>query len=202
MKLIVCAPDVLYDELIDSIDKETKIIRAQQLEWGMEADLVIYLQDDFRTVDYRVTNSPVFINAVAYTLEELALPPHVSRINAWPGFLERKLWEVVANQPGALNSIVTLLGKQIHFTNDEPGMISPRIIAMIVNEAYFALGENVSTKSEIDIAMKLGTNYPAGPFEWSKKIGLEKILHLLTVLSKFDKRYIPAAAMVAEVRDN
>jgi 3-hydroxyacyl-CoA dehydrogenase len=45
---------------------------------------------------------------------------------------------------------------------------------MIINEAYFALEDNVSTKAETDIAMKLGTNYPYGPFEWGQLIGLKK----------------------------
>ncbi len=45
-------------------------------------------------------------------------------------------------------------------------------MAMIINEAWHALAEEVSTKNEIDTAMKLGTNYPYGPFEWAEKIGL------------------------------
>ena len=55
---------------------------------------------------------------------------------------------------------------------------------MIVNEAFIALKEDVSTKNEIDTAMKLGTNYPYGPFEWCEKIGREKIRSLLQQLSK------------------
>jgi 3-hydroxybutyryl-CoA dehydrogenase len=54
---------------------------------------------------------------------------------------------------------------------------------MIVNEAFIALKEGVSTKEEIDIAMKLGTNYPYGPFEWAEKIGTERIKNLLSKLS-------------------
>ena len=69
------------------------------------------------------------------------------------------------------------------WTPDDYGFIAARIIAMIINEAYYALQENVSTKQQIDIAMKLGTNYPYGPFEWSEKIGIEKIYLLLKKLS-------------------
>ena len=69
---------------------------------------------------------------------------------------------------------------------------------MIINEAYFALESNISTKEEIDIAMKLGTNYPFGPFEWSKKIGLKKIYLLLNELSKQDKRYEPSTLLTNE----
>ena len=45
---------------------------------------------------------------------------------------------------------------------DEPGFIAARIIAMIINEAYYAKGEQVSSKADIDIAMKLGTTIPWG----------------------------------------
>ena len=66
---------------------------------------------------------------------------------------------------------------------------------MIINEAFFALQENVSSKEEIDTAMKLGTNYPFGPFEWAERIGLKNIFELLTGLSKTQSRYEPAALL-------
>jgi 3-hydroxybutyryl-CoA dehydrogenase len=69
---------------------------------------------------------------------------------------------------------------------------------MIINEAYFTLDEKVSSKNEIDTAMKLGTNYPYGPFEWSEKIGLKKVYELLTTLSHSHSRYEPAALLKKE----
>ena len=81
---------------------------------------------------------------------------------------------------------------------DDYGFIAARIIAMIINEAYYALEENVSTKEQIDIAMKLGTNYPYGPFEWSEKIGLKNILSLLQKLSKQNNRYTISSLLVHE----
>lgn len=45
------------------------------------------------------------------------------------------------------------------------GFTVPRTLAMIINEAYFALEENVASASDIDRAMKFGVNYPKGPFE-------------------------------------
>jgi 3-hydroxybutyryl-CoA dehydrogenase len=77
-------------------------------------------------------------------------------------------------------------------------MISPKIISMIVNEAYFALGDDVSTKEEIDTAMKLGTNYPHGPFEWATIIGIENICSLLNVLSETNTDYTPAPLLTNE----
>ena len=77
--------------------------------------------------------------------------------------------------------------------------IALRIIAMIVNEAYFALGDGISTKEEIDTAMKLGTNYPYGPFEWSEKIGLKKIYALLQNLGNSGERYLVAPLLKYDI---
>ncbi len=46
--------------------------------------------------------------------------------------------------------------------------------------------------------MKLGTNYPFGPFEWSEIIGLRKIHDLLMALSETDKRYTPAPLLIKD----
>ena len=81
---------------------------------------------------------------------------------------------------------------------DKPGLVSARIISMIINEAYFAFEQKVSTKEEIDTALKLGTNYPMGPFEWSRKIGLSEIRRLLEKLSLEDARYTPAPLLKTE----
>ena len=69
---------------------------------------------------------------------------------------------------------------------------------MIINEAYFALEDNVSSKAEIDTAMKLGTNYPYGPFEWASVIGTENILTLLQKLYLTDSRYKPSQLLITE----
>lgn len=63
---------------------------------------------------------------------------------------------------------------------DQPGGIGFRILAMLINEAVSALAENLATPEDIDSAMKLGTNYPLGPLEWSERIGLENVLAGLT----------------------
>jgi 3-hydroxybutyryl-CoA dehydrogenase len=41
-----------------------------------------------------------------------------------------------------------------------------RTVAMLINEAADAVQQGVCTPQGADTAMKLGVNYPAGPFEW------------------------------------
>lgn len=154
-----------------------------------------------------IKNKPVFINAVILTSD--SLPINAIRINAWNGFLKREILEIVATDLPAGGqdaqifsdgmAVLQKLNWKYHIVPDVPGMIAARIISMIVNEAYFGLGEEISTKAEIDIAMKLGTNYPYGPFEWSEKIGLQKIYDLLKKLSVQDHRYTIAPSMENEI---
>jgi len=46
-----------------------------------------------------------------------------------------------------------------------------RVISCIVNGAFSSFSEGVATAEDVDQAMKLGTNYPRGPFEWAEEIG-------------------------------
>jgi len=143
----------------------------------------------------RLLPAPVMINSVVHTLQEIGQP--FIRINGWPGMLKRNIHELamMAPAPGMLQEFYEQLDLSYRIVPDVAGMVSGRILAMIINEAYYTLQEDVSTKEEIDIAMKLGTNYPFGPFEWSEHIGLENIYDLLNKLSRSDDRYAPAAAM-------
>jgi 3-hydroxybutyryl-CoA dehydrogenase len=147
------------------------------------------------------TDTIVFANAVLLT--NVSLPEHYVRINAWQGFLERPVIEIAATAHlPAVQAIMDRLNWTFTVAPDEPGMIAARIIAMIINEAYFALGEEVSSKTDIDTAMKLGTNYPYGPFEWCEKIGIQPIYHLLTLLAEEDERYQPAPALAKEFAEH
>jgi 3-hydroxybutyryl-CoA dehydrogenase len=133
---------------------------------------------------------PVFIDSVVHTLRQVNQP--FIRINAWPGFLERPVCEASVlrdEQKRSAENIFYQLNWQFRFVPDVTGMVSARILAMIINEAYYTLQEKVSTKEEIDIAMKLGANYPLGPFEWGKKIGLKNIYDLLLELNNSESRY-------------
>lgn len=146
-----------------------------------------------------VADKPVFVNAVIACADQL--PANAVRINAWEGFLNRDVMEIASkdtSQKDSIEKLLAAIGWQWAWAPDTPGMIAARIIAMIINEAYFALGEGVSTKPEIDIAMKLGTNYPFGPFEWAEKIGLNKICTLLEKLCSADARYSLAPALAKE----
>ncbi len=137
---------------------------------------------------------PVFVNEVSGTLADLPSDKCMIRINGWPGFLRYPVLELAAREADkkAAEIILDTLGWQYKWVADIPGLVTPRVISMIINEACYAVHENVSTAQEIDIALKLGTSYPLGPFEWNKQIGSQRIIQLLDILSANDDRYLPA----------
>ena len=164
-------------------------------------DVFFDLQDETSNTYTSTKKGLLIINAVSKTTKYL--PEHAVRINAWDGFLEQDILELAAplQLQQEVQNMMDKIGWQCRFAPDEIGMIAPRIIAMIINEAYFGLEDGISTKQEIDTAMKLGTNYPFGPFEWADKIGKSKILKLLNQLSCYDKRYMPCKLLKQEAID-
>jgi 3-hydroxybutyryl-CoA dehydrogenase len=62
---------------------------------------------------------------------------------------------------------------------DAPGLVVARTVAMLVNEAADAVLQGVCTPAAADAAMKLGVNYPAGPFEWLDRVGASAVVLLL-----------------------
>jgi 3-hydroxybutyryl-CoA dehydrogenase len=84
---------------------------------------------------------------------------------------------------------------------DSPGMVFPRVLASLVNEAVSALMEGVATPEDIDTAMKLGTNYPEGPLAWADLVGLDVILAILTHLYEEyqEDRYRPMPLLKQKV---
>jgi 3-hydroxybutyryl-CoA dehydrogenase len=95
---------------------------------------------------------------------------------------------------GAAEQFFKSLGKETIRVKDSAGLTFPRILSLIINEAARALEEGVASAEEIDIAMKLGVNYPLGPLRWADQIGLDEILAVLEGLGREtgDDRYRPA----------
>ena len=207
MRLVVLADEILKEELLnDSATREVEIIWIDNVdEFSNNTNADGYIDLVFDNTNQRIEllkdfSQPVIVNSVTHTLRDINAP--FARINAWPGFLKRSVVEASCNSNSLKEKterIFNGLNKKPEWVPDEPGFITARVIAMIINEAWYALEEGISTKEEIDIAMRLGTNYPYGPFEWGNQIGLKNIYALLDKLGKSNNRYQPAALMKKQV---
>lgn len=130
-----------------------------------------------------IQDKPIWVSSIVKPLADIPFP--CIRFNGWNTLFNTKNIEIAASAHFKKHIIEMTNTLQWNYTivPDVPGLITPKVIAMIINEAYYALDEQVSTKKDIDIAMKLGTNYPYGPFEWAEKIGISQIFGLLQQLS-------------------
>lgn len=202
MRVAVVANDEQKKALLaKGINKNAEIVwlKEQQNISNMDACFDLLFDEFDLSKNIFLNDVTVFANAVITASTQL--PENYVRVNAWNNFLAATMIELAASNEETREKAGTILNKlrwNFIWAPDKPGMIAARIIAMIVNEAYFALEENVSTKEEIDVAMKLGTNYPYGPFEWSKKIGLQNIYALLKKLNEKDTRYKIAPLLMKE----
>lgn len=128
---------------------------------------------------------PIVTTSLAITATEAASwtrhPERVCGFGTLVPLTERELFEVapaLQTEQAALEATVAFfqsLGKETEVVEDEVGLVFPRILSLIINEAAFALMERAATPQDIDTAMKKGTNYPYGPLEWADRIGLDEI---------------------------
>ncbi|MGW5459616.1 3-hydroxyacyl-CoA dehydrogenase [Streptomyces sp. NPDC003996] len=89
------------------------------------------------------------------------------------------------------------LGKDVSVIGDVPGMIVARTVARIIDLAHDAVAKGVATQEDIDTAMRLGVNYPLGPFEWDRRLGREFAFDVLDEMHERDPsgRYAPSLAL-------
>ena len=139
---------------------------------------------------------PIISSSVTITVAEqtgwVKHPERLIGIGALPSLLEGSLIEFAASSltneqtKTIAYSFASSLGKEAATVRDSVGLVMPRILCMLTNEAYFAMMEGVANGSDIDTAMKLGTNYPLGPVERGQRIGL---VHVHAVLSALWKQF-------------
>ena len=111
-----------------------------------------------------------------------------------PTLLNRSLLEVsIYNEADRtkLAETCAALGTDFRVVADRVGLVTPRVICQIINEACFTLQEGTASMQDIDLGMKLGTSYPRGPFAWANAIGVERVYAVLEALwhDTHDERY-------------
>jgi len=74
---------------------------------------------------------------------------------------------------------------------DWPGLVALRTVALLANEGYEAVLQQVASPEGIDLAMRYGVNYSKGPIAWAKELGLKRVLSVLDTIHELtgDPRY-------------
>lgn len=114
----------------------------------------------------------------------------VSSNNTWEACLSDH--QHAPDAMAILAEIAGSIGNQVlvHFGDH---LIVPAIIAMLVNEAHHAKVEGLCREEEMDLALRYGTNYPRGPWQWQDLMGAEVFYYQLLnrALVTHDERYAP-----------
>lgn len=120
--------------------------------------------------------------------EWIAMKHRLVGIAALPTILQNSVVEVapsvhtIESTVEVVRKFFASIKKETAIVGDRVGLVLPRILCQIINEAMFAIQQDVASPKDIDTAMTLGTNYPAGPIEWGEKMGFNQVYAVLTAL--------------------
>ncbi len=191
MNIFVCGEEKRVEELKERLNQggaSINIAYGSKDAVPNEVDILIDLNfDDHPEMieSYSAMENTVFF--VSSTKIELGSTiklyckdkkPIIAGFNALPSFINRAFWEISLpfnDQSDTINACLKDMGIESKTVADRVGMVSPRVIFLIINEAFITVQEGTANRTDIDLAMKLGTNYPYGPFEWANKIGINNV---------------------------
>lgn len=206
MEILVLGDKRRIEELLPKIPPENNVHQASELyDTSLSSiDVVFDLNFDDNPINlenYALRNDlTVFCGTVKSQLA--ATVHHFQRevrcalfgMNSLPTFINREMMEFSLLRKADLSKleeITARLSWKYKLVEDRVGMVTPRIIFMIINEACYTVQEGTASMVDIDLAMKLGTNYPKGPFEWADQIGIKEIYETLSAIYQdtHDERY-------------
>ncbi len=153
---------------------------------------------------------PIFAQCADIMASELAMELRFpERLVGYDGLFTNNLMTLVATSKlsdearDVAEHIVRGFGRQPVWIEDGPALIVPRVVAMLANEAAFAVGEGIAEPEAIDTAMRLGMNHPIGPLARAKQIGYDKTVaildHLRTEYGEERYRVAPALRRAARL---
>lgn len=193
--------------VVDAALDAVKVIDANDVTFDLIID-----EDPSQVEVYKShPQAVVFFNTALISLRELAEPGGGNfgftafGFNGMPSMIARPLLEVAvhkAEDRNQLEQTARALDTEIEVVADQVGLVTPRVVCMIINEAYMTFEEGTATREDIDMAMKLGTNYPFGPFEWANRIGIQHVVELLEAVGRAtgDPRYNISPGLLSEYK--
>jgi 3-hydroxybutyryl-CoA dehydrogenase len=219
MHILVVGDAARYEEL------QQKGLGSHRVRWVQDIDTVILPGTFDLVIDLVLDDAlhhaaayakapavPVLAGLAKTSLSELmgryafSYGFNIIACNWLPGFINRQVTETAIlddEQKPVLESLMQQLGWSYALVQDSVGMVTPRVVSMIINEAYFTAAAGTASRGDIDIAMRLGTNYPYGPFEWAQRIGIKHVCDILTAVynATGDERYQVCALLQQEAQN-
>jgi len=177
-----------FDEAIDEIDPQTTIVIDIGDGVADRGDVIVRL--DARLAPEAV----ILVDAYATDLEAVARrmrhPDRLVGFGLLGAFESQYAVEIVDSERASddalalAQEIFEMLGKGVMLVENVPGLFLGRVVGAIVNEAMIAVQEEVASPDDVDTAMRLGVNYPAGPIAWGREIGGARIAKILKSVAR------------------
>jgi len=207
-KIFLLGDKLVNEEITDLLNGKAEIAS----ELNKSAELIIETTNfplevkkrNFASIDERCSPTiPVLTSSLCISVSEQTtitkFPKRLIGIGLYSTFSKSKLLEIAPSKitdDSLLKNAEDFLntaGLEFAKVPDRTGLIFPRILAMIINEAAQVYSENIGSKEDIDTAMRLGTNYPYGPLTWADNIGIDLVYNILKSLHKNfgEDRYRP-----------
>ena len=189
--------NIKTETLISNINTDTDLVIEAIIE-SKAAKISLYNE----LLTLISPNCILATNTSSISITELAPKSHADKFIGMHFMNPVPMMELVEIIKGHLTSeeslaaivdLANTLKKKAVVVNDYPGFIANRILMPMINEAIFALYENVATAQDIDQVMKLGMNHPMGPLALADYIGLDVCLSIMEVLYSGynDSKYRP-----------
>jgi len=174
---------------VDKLNNISKIIEAATESESIKIKIIQLINKTFkgRELLYATNTSSISITRMAshfnnpekfIGLHFMNPVPYMKLVEIIPGLQTSK------NTIGTFQDFAKNLGKTPIQSLDQPGFITNRILMPMINEAFYALMENIGSAENIDLSMKLGCGFPMGPLTLADFIGLDTCLYIMQVLHK------------------
>jgi len=127
---------------------------------------------------------------ISQIAEDLMHPERIVGLHFFNPITRMQLVEIVQLENSSEDvlikcaELVDRLDKVFVMVKDIPGFVVNRLLFVMISEACHMLEEGISKIEDIDKAMKLGANYPMGPFELADLIGLDLCLEIIENLNR------------------
>jgi 3-hydroxybutyryl-CoA dehydrogenase len=183
------------DLIIEAVPEKTEIKR------GVFHNLEEYASDSCIFATNTSTMSPTEIASYAKRPEKTIAMHFFNPVHKMPLVEIVRGLETSDETVQLIKEVAEQMGKKSVVINEFPGFVTSRISALVGNEAFYMLQEGLGTPEEIDKAIKLGLNYPMGPFELVDLVGLDARLNNLKYLhEKLGEKYRPAPLLEQYVK--
>ncbi len=178
------------DELLDEIAPETTI--AIDVGNGIVDRTEILAQLDTLLAPEAIVFTDAYVTDLGAASRRMKHPERLVGFGVLGSLESQRVIEVVDFERSSDDALAVAqelfeaLGKGVVLVEDVPGLFLGRVVGSIVNEAVIAVQENVATPDDIDLAMRLGVNYPIGPLAWGREIGGARITTILRRVASDD----------------